>query len=378
MSGALPGAGSVLCARLSPLIIYVLFHSKLPNLDQKCAHQNRCWYCQDLCENCFEFAVAGLASLAHNRTLLRFCSESCKEEFQLVSSKAPLVVTSQTFLTRLPSLSCVPSGHRELLQVHAHGTTPKQEPFKITLNVCIADGSDCFPPDRPYIMYHLRSVFHQQFLEFFISPTLVPEEPVPYCTSDASVSAVNQLKADKYIQRMLKGALNSQGFHELSLLVQVEKETRVRTERCFLDGDAVRESSFQQQKGGLEDVASKVASRQLLPSEIPETPVPTISADYFRQDPLDQKIHFIKLFKDVLELIRTYQLEAAVASSQCVELSIRINQAVNGIHSVLNSASVQLVGELGDFMAEVPAASKTLLHFTRGIYNSKYVDLMVQ
>ena len=365
-----------MCKVFSPSNFYVLFHSKLPNLDQKCAHQNRCWYCQDLCENCLQFAVAGLASLAHNGTLLRFCSESCKKEFQLVSSKAPLVVTSQTFLTRLPSLSCVPSGHRELLQVHAHGTTPKQEPFKIALNVCIADGSDCFPPDRPYIMYHLRSVFHQQFLEFFISPTLVPEEPVPYCTSDASISAVNQLKADKYIQRMLKGALNSQGFHELSLLVQFEKEARVRTERSFLDGDAVRES-FQQQKGDLEDVASKVASIQLLAPEIPEAQT-IISADYFRQDPLDQKVHFMKLFKDLLELIKTYQLEAAVASSQCVELSIRINQAVNGIHSVLNSASVQLVGELGDLMAEVPAASKTLLCFTRGIYNSKYVDLMVQ
>ena len=358
------------------VIFHVIFHSKVPNLDQKCANKNRCWYCQDLCENCLEFAVAGLASFAHNGTLLRFCSESCKEEFQLVSSKAPLVVTSQTFLTRLPSLSCVPSGHRELLQVHAHGTTPKQEPFKITLNICIADGSDCFPPDQPYVMYHLRSIFHQQFLEFFISPTLVPEEPVPYCTSDASISAVDQLKADKYIQRMLKGALNSQGFHELSILVQVEKETRVPTEKCFLGEDAIRKSSIQVQKSGLEDVASKVASIQLSPPEIPEAQVPTISADYFRQDPLDQKVHFVKLFQDVLKLIKTYQLEAAVASPQCVELSIRINQAVNAIHSVLNSGSVQLVGELGDHMAEIPAASKILLCFTRGIYNSKCAELM--
>ena len=345
----------------------ISFLSELPTLDQKCANPTRCWYCYDLCESCLKPAAVGLAHFTHDGTLLRFCSDTCKQELQpaALSSKGPLIITSETFLTILSNSSCVPSGHRELLKAHACGVTPKQQPFKITLNVCISDGSYCFPPDRPYVMYHLRSIFHQHFLEFFISNTLSPEEPVPYC-SNASISAVNQLKANKYIQRILKGALSSQGFPELCVLLQFEREARAPTSSCTTDSTARRKSPE------LEAVTSKIASIQLSAPSIPEAYLSTFSPKSGIEESSGQNILFAKLFHDAIELINTYQLESKIASPRCVELCIGINQAINSIYSILNSCSVHFVKELGDFMAEVPNAVKMLLEFTKEIYKSEY------
>lgn len=272
---------------------------------------------------------------------------------------------SETFLTIFTS--CVPSGHRELFRVHAHGTTPKQEPFKITLSVCIADGLDCFPRDRPYIMYHLRSIFHQQFLEFFISPKLIPEEPVPYYTDDASVSAVNKLKADKYIHKMLKGALSSQGFSELSTLLQFEKESRA----------SAKSGGVQLHDDSLEAVTSEITSLQLskVAPITQELLAPAVSVSDSTCS--DQKLNFTKQFQDGLQLIVAYQSQAKNGSPRSMDLSIRINQSVNAIYSILSNCSFQLVGELGDHIAEVPGAAKTLLVFTQEIYNSKYHMLII-
>ena len=288
-----------------------------------------------------------------------------------------------SFLADPQTSQPVPSGHRELMQVYAHGLTPKQEPFKILLTLCIADGKDCFPVDRPYIMYHLRSTFHQQFLEFFISSTLIPEEAVPYCTNNAITTEMKKISSS--LQRMLKGAISSQGFLDLPHLLQTEKKVR---ESAKLTNQANPDSVSSDDTANHELSLKCVDTSDIKPVPslsttvtIQEQPHPSILLEHMRgypetqstaEDFLSKKRHFEQLVQDTVKLIQEYQVEERTVSPQCGELSVKINQAVNSIYSILNTCPYQCIKDLGDVIAEVTDASKILFSFTRRIYNSKW------
>ena len=195
------------------LLIIILLYREIPCLDMKCCSPIRCWYCKDLCEVCLAAASVGLTVKFSSESIpLRFCSAAHKGLFTDLKQSFQVTVRDlrgvDAFVPPPPALRSVSLSHQELMFIRGHCQTSKG-PLTINMTVCVGDGSEDYPTDRFYVVYNHRTIFHQQFLEFFISDALCPDQLLPsLSTSTAALLAfMGMSQMVKEIQTVLSKAL---------------------------------------------------------------------------------------------------------------------------------------------------------------------------
>lgn len=150
--------------------------------DRKCSPDG-CWYCKDLCHNCFKPASVGytktVASVAY-----KHCSERCRAlHFDNISEapyqadpmhlNAPLIDTCLLRVTRVVS---VDSSANAILSIH----------------LCISNSHPKIPSNTPYVI-QMCTAIESKFLSFFVSPDMSPMGHLWYCTPSEGVDAIHTL-----------------------------------------------------------------------------------------------------------------------------------------------------------------------------------------
>ena len=141
--------------------------------------QNRCWYCISACDYCLKPASLGYNVKCSQDTPSRFCDDACRSVFheRFTSPKLTIKPLSSDAIDH----SC--KEDRDLLHLRFNGTNPEGINFEIKMNLC-SGAKDT----QPYLLYHLRTLLKQEFVEFFVNQDLTPAEPLPYLPKQYSAS----------------------------------------------------------------------------------------------------------------------------------------------------------------------------------------------
>ena len=117
------------------------------------------------------------------------------------------------------AVSPLSHSHKALLYIECEATTSKGAPVLMRMTLCSGKQSDDLPIELPYVVYHFWTLFQQQFLEFTVSETMIPYEPISYTAeANASEKAVMDLK-DGPISNILNQAIQISGFDNISALL---------------------------------------------------------------------------------------------------------------------------------------------------------------
>lgn len=189
------------------------------NIDMKCKRPSRCWYCLSRCELCMKETELGCLWITTEAFPVCFCS-SCQHLYtEKKTNLATRVRIVEEGDTTLPvAVSPLSRSHKALLYIECEATTSKGAPVLMRMTLCSGKKSDDLPIEMPYVMYHFWTLFQQQFLEFTVSETMIPYEPIPYTEANASEKAVMDQK-DGPISNILNQAMQIAGFDNVSTLL---------------------------------------------------------------------------------------------------------------------------------------------------------------
>lgn len=180
-------------------------------MDSKCIP--RCWYCNDLCDNCLLPAVVGLEVVTKEDILLKFCSDQCQRAY---CGLKELVVNAE-----LPRLG----DQREILmRVCAAGANRLVSHFTVQMQIYQSSGSYEIPADHCYVTYQFHSPFSQELLEFFISSNLSPIDPLPHLTSEQAIQSLQLIRESGFVQSILRKAFEVVGIKNLCALVHLSQK----------------------------------------------------------------------------------------------------------------------------------------------------------
>lgn len=190
---------------------FIDHYRETPCADSKCIP--RCWYCNDLCDNCLLPAIVGLKVVTKEDILLKFCSDQCQRAY---CGLKELVVNAE-----LPRLG----DQREILMhVCAAGTNQLVSHFTVQMQIYqSSSGSYEIPADHCYVTYQFRSPFSQELLEFFISSNLSPIDPLPHLTSEQAVQSLQLIRESGLVQSILQKAFEVVGIKDLCALVHLSQ-----------------------------------------------------------------------------------------------------------------------------------------------------------
>ena len=165
-----------LCMQIYTVYMF-LSCRELCTVDMKC--QDGCWYCISACDYCLKPASIGYNTKGSQGTPSRFCSSTCQSVFheQLTSPKLTIKPISSDVCDR----SC--KEDQDLLHLRFNCTNPAGINFEIKMNLCSGDRDT-----QPYLLYHLRTLHKQEFVEFFVNHDLTPSEPLPYLPKEYSAT----------------------------------------------------------------------------------------------------------------------------------------------------------------------------------------------
>ncbi|XP_065906764.1 uncharacterized protein [Dysidea avara] len=180
-------------------------HQSLPHFDTKCKKDAECWYCRTLCQNCCQREAAfGRTAHACDGTVL-FCSKHCQdlspehyksmEIFDLCTMEIPSYIF----------IHCAPlsSSHTTLQHVFIRKLNNMNFPCEIEIAVCVGDGTEGCPTNKPYVVFYSHHLFHQLFLEFFINSQLIAEEPLPHSINENAWKYILKLNDAKALLKCL-------------------------------------------------------------------------------------------------------------------------------------------------------------------------------
>ena len=187
----------------------ILANRDIPPLDTKCSRDRKCWYCRSLCQNCCQKSVAygRIASGPYGPN--QFCSESCQLLSPgMFSSPQVFLISPTTPPPQGVYIHCDPINqqHREIQHIYTRRLNKKKFPCEIEICLCVGDGTDGCPPNRPYIVFYSHHLFHQLFAEFFVSEELLAEEPLPHTANEASWNSILQLNEAMAVRKILESA----------------------------------------------------------------------------------------------------------------------------------------------------------------------------
>ena len=201
-----------------------------PPFDTKCRKDRQCWYCKFLCQNCcLNHAAYGRISPGPHGLYI-FCSETCQALSPnfFKSPEVHIIASSET----PPSgviIHCSPISktHQEILHLYIRRLNKQKYPCEIEFAICIGDGTESCPGNRPYVVFYSHHLCHQLFTEFFINVTLLAEEPLPQIANEISWNALLQLNEANALQKCLEQAdLLETALILLSELSQIPSECK--------------------------------------------------------------------------------------------------------------------------------------------------------
>ena len=163
------------------LICAIMFHTStfrsidetesIPSLDTKC-FPDGCWYCKNLCHCCMRKVPLWTAQEAEQTPgslTLTFCGEECRHLVHPKPGSPPKV--SAIYHQKKPGKAIGPAKLQVTKSILSPGAEFSQLEF---IDLCISDGSEGIPPEKPYIMWQIRSVDCQKFMDFFIADNFEP------------------------------------------------------------------------------------------------------------------------------------------------------------------------------------------------------------
>ena len=137
-------------------LLYRPWKSSDSSYDHVCAE--RCWYCALRCSTCLSQASVDMNTTLEGRTQ-RFCSKVCQDVYFSDTAKEDIV------------LDVFDSPHH-LLLLSFDTTLPRKSgdysQADISVYLCKNTGSEAFPDDSLYLVYHHTTLVEQHFLEYFI------------------------------------------------------------------------------------------------------------------------------------------------------------------------------------------------------------------
>ena len=137
----------------------------------KCS-QERCWYCRDLCHCCMEPAL--LRPGNEKESSYRFCSQVCETRFCLNPSQMP----QRTFAVdhKAEVLEGKFKGPSVLEIVHIHREESERYNTFEFISFCLGDGSGVLSLGELYILWQVRKVDSQVYMNFRSTEECIPLE----------------------------------------------------------------------------------------------------------------------------------------------------------------------------------------------------------
>lgn len=174
-------------------------------MDLRCQSSSRCWYCLDRCDLCLNVVPFGCSRRVIQSFQVQFCV-TCKDVAN--KKEAMKVSVSPVRPNNLPlpvAVSPLSASHQALIHAHCEATIAGK-PFLMEFTLCTGKDSKDMPVLSPYVVYHHWNLFSQQYLEFTVTPEMIPDAPIVYTVGDGSKMAVMMLK-EMPLQKILLQAI---------------------------------------------------------------------------------------------------------------------------------------------------------------------------
>lgn len=200
----------------------------LPSFDTKCDKERKCWYCDNLCQNCcLKPAVFGRNAKVCNKIVF-FCSEVCQNLSP--DNFKSLQIYSLCDLNIPPDIyvHCTPlsPSHTTLQHLYIRQLNNKKFPCEIEFAICVGDGTEGCPSLKPYVVFYSHHLFHQLFIEFFINDHLLAEEPLPHSVNESAWNSIVEINEANVIMKCLDKAQLT----EITLFQLYEATNKTSTE----------------------------------------------------------------------------------------------------------------------------------------------------
>ena len=214
------------------------------SLGRKCS-KGGCWYCYDLCYCCMSQAFP--FSAKNETSPLRFCSEKCK----ILFCGHPEKILSTFVINHTDEIGkgkVIGTSVLDILKlVRMKGDAYNTVEF---ISLCLGDGSEGLPKSQPYILWQVRNVDGQFFLNFNINitETCLPLEPLWISSVENSdylaVQIEKALALESYLNTHLTLAVHSLHYDSLISYLAPFKSA-ISSNPCLTSGNGINSSGLQ-------------------------------------------------------------------------------------------------------------------------------------
>lgn len=164
-------------------------------------HQ-RCWYCQDRCENCLERATTITAQPVEvNGVPLRFCGKDCQAVFH--GPTKPITIHALPTRRSHSDTEKIEEGHTEICCIAGEGIID-EEGLRFKVSVRVGYKSTGNPQGRYYCIFNLRTLFTQQCAELFLHRDTSPDSPLPHVDCPEGHKQVQRLRDEEVLQTFIQ------------------------------------------------------------------------------------------------------------------------------------------------------------------------------
>ena len=194
----------------------------LLSLGTKCSPEG-CWYCKDLCHCCLKPAHSWSKGETLQDIPYRFCSKKCMGLFCFHPSK----MSQSTFVIdhrdefktgkfKGPSVLDV------LYISRSEGEVYNTVEF---INFCVGDGSEGLPLKEPYVLWQVRNIDSQVFMNFHTTEECIPLGPLwpSLLGEEGNVVALQEafLKLEPKLSSIIRTALKALGCKDIQVYLSV-------------------------------------------------------------------------------------------------------------------------------------------------------------
>lgn len=177
-----------------------------PSYDHAC--NKRCWYCESRCNHCLAPASFDLNMKCAAGSIIKFCSDTCRNMYFDSSCKDPVVLDLE-------------SSHPLLLSLDVTLPCKTGDHSRFDIAIYSGDGSKNIPKGAPYVLYRDATITKQHFIEYFIHEDCSFSHMLPYFSSKECPTDMAYVK--KFVQTILKEKMSELGIKDLMSLINLCK-----------------------------------------------------------------------------------------------------------------------------------------------------------
>ena len=180
------------------------------SLDKKCCDVG-CWYCMDLCHNCFKPPKVGYTKKEGN-LVCKHCSERCRSLHFGDLSEVPAQADLVYFKVKRPLMDVL------LLQVTQVASIEPGTNTILSIQLCLSYNHPRIPNDAPYALVQMRTTSKCILSSFFVSPDLTPGDPLWY---NKNLDVIDDIRRSGCVQEVLQLALRKNNISDLPSLMAI-------------------------------------------------------------------------------------------------------------------------------------------------------------